>query len=125
MGRPLEEEPAVGSFRMDDPWDRPSSRAAFLRRSAVAVGGLSGVGLLDAATALGSSGADPVPIPGGFDSGFNPVPINPFIHVLSPTVGSEMSTITNFAGIVAAGETQGTANRAPTPLTATCASTRD
>jgi hypothetical protein len=110
MGRRLEDGPAVGSFGTRDRWDRPSSRAAFLRRTAVAVGGLSGVGLLDAATALGSSGADPVPIPGGFDSGFNPVAGDPFIHVLPPQVGYEMSTITNFAGLVAAADTQGTAN---------------
>jgi len=67
------------------------------------------VGLLDAAPALAHWGAQPRPIPGGFDENFNLVPKHPFIHVLPPALGFEMSTITDFRGRIAAGETQGTA----------------
>jgi hypothetical protein len=38
------------------------------------------------------------------------VPKDPFIHVLLPAVGLEMSTITDFDGVIAAGEMQGTAH---------------
>jgi hypothetical protein len=86
------------------------SRAGFLRRSAVAVGGLTALGALGSGAAFASSGADPVPIPGGFDIYFNPVTANPFIHVLPPAVGFEMATISNFNGVVGAAEMQGTAN---------------
>jgi len=86
-----------------------TSRAQVLRRGAVAVGTLSAVGLLDAGPALASWGAQPKPIPGGFDQSFTPVPTDPFIHVLPPAVGFEMSTITDFRGVVVATEVQGEA----------------
>jgi hypothetical protein len=86
------------------------SRRQFLRRGAVAAGGLAGLGLLEARPAFGQSDADPKPIPGGFDENFNPVPSNPFIHVLPPAVGFEMATITDFAGFLGAAEIQGTAH---------------
>ena len=76
----------------------------------MAVGGLAGVGLLDPATALASSGASPRPIPGGFSKNFKPVPKHPFVHVLSPGIGSEMSTITDLKGIVAGSEIRGKAH---------------
>ena len=86
------------------------SRSELVRRGAVVAGGIAGLGLFDAASAFGAQGSsDPRPIPGGFDANFNPVPSNPFIHVLPPAVGFEMSTITDFNGIVAATEIQGTA----------------
>ncbi len=85
------------------------SRRQFLRRGAVTVGALAGAGLFDVASAFGAV-ADPRPIPGGFDLSFNPVPRDPFIHVLPPAVGFEMATITDFSGIVGAADTQGTAN---------------
>ena len=44
------------------------------------------------------------PIPGGLDEAFKAVPSDPFIHVLPPAVGFDMSTITDFAGVVAAAE---------------------
>jgi hypothetical protein len=59
---------------------------------------------------FGLAAAAPRPIPGGFDLNFNPVPRDPFVHVLPPSVGFEMSTITDFDGVIAASETQGTAN---------------
>src|SRR6476660_9613082 len=86
-----------------------TSRGQVLRRGATAVGVLSGVGLLNAGPVWAWGGAQPRPIPGGFDENFNPVPDHPFIHVLPPALGFEMSTITDFRGRIAAGETQGTA----------------
>ncbi len=85
------------------------SRGVFLKRGAVALGGIAGLGLLGAAPALAQSGADPRPIPGGFDENFNPVPSNPLVHVLPPAIGFEMATITDFNGVVGAAEIQGTA----------------
>ena len=77
-----------------------------------------GAGLLGAA-ALGSVDAksaaaakpnwEPRPIPGGFAEDFSLVPVDPFIHVLPPSVGFEMSTITDFKGVVGAAEMRGTA----------------
>jgi hypothetical protein len=75
----------------------------------MAMGGLAGVGLLDPAAALASSNAAPRPIPGGFSKSFKPVPKHPFVHVLSPGIGSEMSTITDLKGVVAGSEIRGTA----------------
>jgi hypothetical protein len=85
------------------------SRGQFLRRTAVAGGAVAGLGLLRARGAFGASGFDPKPIPGGFDENFNIVPSDPFIHVLPPAIGFEMATITDFDGVIAAGEIQGTA----------------
>jgi hypothetical protein len=86
------------------------SRRKLLQGGAAAVGTLASGGLLDVASAFGASGADPRPIPGGLDSSFNPVPSDPFIHVLPPGIGFDMSTITDFNGVVAAADIQGTAN---------------
>src|SRR5215831_9442079 len=83
------------------------SRGQFLRRGAVAVGGFA---LLDPASAFARSSGDPRPIPGGFDENFVPVPENPFIHVLPPGIGFEMSTITDFDGVVGGSEIRGTAH---------------
>jgi hypothetical protein len=85
------------------------SRAQFLRRAAVVAGGAAGYGLLGSPAALAANRA-PRPIPGGFDADFNIVPRDPAIHVLPPAVGFEMSTITDFNGVIAAGEVQGTAH---------------
>ena len=52
---------------------------------------------------------EPRPIPGGFDATFTPVPADPLIHVLPPAVGFEMSTITDFNGVVGAAEIRGSA----------------
>lgn len=85
------------------------SRRQLLQRSAVALGGMAGVGLLDPSLVFGSAVAAPRPIPGGFDQNFNIVPSGAFIHVLPPSVGFEMSTITDFNGVIGASETQGSA----------------
>lgn len=87
---------------------RPVSRAQFLRRSAGVVGGLAGLTLLEARPAF-AAGWDPRPIPGGFSETFDLVSSDPFIHVLPPVSGFEMSTITDFNGAVAAAEIRGTA----------------
>jgi hypothetical protein len=55
------------------------------------------------------SQAQPRPILGGFDENFNPVPEDPFIHLLPPAFGFEMSTITDFRGVVEATGIQGKA----------------
>jgi hypothetical protein len=89
---------------------RSYSRSQFVRRSAVAVGGVASLGALKPASAFGRSAGDPRPIPGGFDSTFTPVPSDPFIHVLPPQLGFEMSSITDFSGVVGAAEIQGTAH---------------
>ena len=85
------------------------SRRQLLHRGALAFGGVAGLGLLDPSRVLGSAVAAPRPIPGGFDLSFNPVPSDPFIHVLPPSVGFEMSSITDFNGVIGASETQGSA----------------
>ncbi len=85
------------------------SRRNFLRGGAVTLGSLAGAGILSR-SAFGASGADPRPIPGGFDENFNPVPATPLIHVLPPIQGFELATITDFNGVVGAAELQGTAN---------------
>src|SRR6266496_3095788 len=87
------------------------SRRQFMR---VTVAGIAGYELLRAAPAFSTSTSTsptaPKPIPGGFRlSDFQPVPVNPDIHVLPPAIGFEMSTITDFTGTVGAAEIQGTA----------------
>ena len=87
------------------------SRAQFLRRSAAALGGVAGLGLAQPLSAFAKRGSGmPNPIPGGFASNFQLVPSDPFIHVLPPGIGFEMSTITDFNGVVGAAEIRGTAH---------------
>jgi len=94
------------------------SRRHLLRNGAVAAGVLVGSGAYNVASAFGADGADPKPIPGGFDTSFNFVTHDPFFHALPPGVGTdatgktlaEGSTITDFNGVVAAADINGTAN---------------
>ena len=84
----------------------------FGRRTVVAVGVVAFVFsvLVTAALARGKPG-DPKPIPGGFSfPAFEPVPSDPFIHVLPPIVPFEMSTIGDFDGTLGAADIQGTAH---------------
>ena len=81
------------------------SRRALLR-SAVAAGGVAGLGLFRAGPAFAAD-ASPTPIPGGFNARFQPVPSHPVIHVFVPGPGNELSTITDLNGVVAATEIQG------------------
>lgn len=95
------------------------SRKQFLRHTAVGAAGLTGLSLLDWSPALAAPESGererhrgvgaPKPIPGGFGTDLSLLPSDPFIHVLPPAVGLEMSTITDFNGVVAAAEVQGTA----------------
>jgi hypothetical protein len=86
------------------------SRRQLLGRSAVALGGVAGLGLLDPSVVLGSTTAAPRPIPGGFElTNFTFVPSDPDLHFLLPGIGFEMSTITDFVGVVGGSETRGTA----------------
>jgi hypothetical protein len=102
------------------------SRKELLRLGAAVIGGAAGCSLLwpSAARADDDDGPDddeehsdhgraraPRPTPGGFNAdltGF--VPENPLIHALAPAVGLEMSTITDFKGVVAGCELQGGAH---------------
>jgi hypothetical protein len=86
------------------------SRGQFMRRSAVAVGGVASLGAVRPGAAFARSAGDPRPIPGGFSDTFSLVPKDPFIHVLPPQLGFEMSTITDLNGVVGGAEIQGTAH---------------
>ena len=89
------------------------SRRQFLVRSAGALGGVAALASFEAPLAFAGRRADPVPIPGGLligsDGGFTPVPSDPTVHVLPPAVGFDMSTITDFNGVVAGAQVRGTA----------------
>lgn len=71
---------------------------------------IAGVGLLGPGSALAGASADPRPIPGGFDENFNLVPTGAFFHAALPGVGFEMSTITDFNGVVGGSEIRGSAH---------------
>jgi len=89
------------------------SRRQLLRRSAVAAGGIAGLGLLDPSLSLsfGSATAAPRPIPGGFSLAANNfVASGADFHFFLPGIGFEMSTITDFVGVVGGSETRGTAH---------------
>lgn len=87
------------------------SRRQVLVRGAAAAGGLAGFGLVEPALAFARGNGDPSPIPGGLDGSFNPVPSDPFIHVLAPGLGPglEMATITDLDGVIGAADIRGTA----------------
>jgi hypothetical protein len=86
------------------------SRRQLLQRSALALGGIAGLGLFDPSAVFGSALSAPRPIPGGLSlTTFTFVPTGADLHFFSPAIGSEMSTITDFNGVVAGSETQGTA----------------
>jgi hypothetical protein len=87
------------------------SRGHLERRIALVVGVVALAFALFAtpAFARGKPG-EPKPIPGGFSPTFDPVPSDPFIHVLPPSIPFEMSTIDDFNGVIGASEIQGTAH---------------
>jgi hypothetical protein len=85
------------------------SRRQLLERSAVALGGVAGLRLLDPTSVFARPAAGPRPIPGGFDQNFNIVPTDASLHILPPGIGFEMSTITDFNGVIGGSETRGMA----------------
>jgi hypothetical protein len=87
------------------------SRRQLLQAGAVALGGVAGLGALNPATGSGSAFAAPRPIPGGLSLTTGTfVPSGADLHFFSPGIGFEMSTITDFNGVVGGSETRGTAN---------------
>lgn len=100
-----------GRCRPEGPGLTALSRRQLLGRGAGALGGLAGLSLLDAPSVLARPRGRgmPRPIPGGFDETFNLVPDGAFAHVLPPGIGFEMSTITDFNGVVGASEIRGKA----------------
>jgi hypothetical protein len=87
------------------------SRGRLLQRTVVVVGGVAGLGALaaTAAPAGAATGAAPKPIPGGLSRSFRPVPSHPAAHLFGPAPGAELSTITDFKGVVGATELRGKA----------------
>lgn len=91
------------------------SRRQLLRQGGLALTGITGAGLLDATSAFGKPlgrkpSSAPRPIPGGFDESFNLVSGDAAFHFFPPGIGFDMSTITDFNGIVAGSEIRGTAH---------------
>ena len=95
---------------------RRLSRDRLFRRGAAVAGGAVGFGLFEPAAAGAHDrhhhhgDSSPRPIPGGVDQNFNPVAADPFLHFSFPAIGFEMATITDFHGLIAAGEVQGAAH---------------
>lgn len=86
------------------------SRRQLLGRGAAALGGVAGATLFGPAVAIADTDPAPRPIPGGFNTNGLPVPKHPAVHVLPPGIGFEMSTITDFSGVVAGSQTRGRAH---------------
>jgi hypothetical protein len=96
---------------LDDLATSRLSRRQLLRRSAMTLGASAGLGLLHPNPASASVSAAPRPIPGGFRlSDFTPVATGADLHFLLPGIRFEMSTITDFVGVVGGSETRGTAH---------------
>ena len=57
-----------------EPFEQPISRREALRRGGVAAAALGTASMFNTAVALGATGPQPRPIPGGFDATFTPVP---------------------------------------------------
>jgi hypothetical protein len=85
------------------------TRRHALQRGAVALGGVAGLGLLDPGSVLGSAFAPPRPIPGGLSLSTGTFEKNGDLHFFLPGIGYEMSTITDFNGVVGGSQTRGTA----------------
>jgi hypothetical protein len=110
MGPDVGHTGARGQSSLQDGAAGRYSRRQVLRRSAVALGGVAGLGVLDPTAAFGGGTADPRPIPGGLSlmtGNFDPT--NGDLHFFLPGIGFEMSTITDFVGVVGGSETRGTA----------------
>jgi hypothetical protein len=91
------------------------SRRQLLRQGGLALTGITGASLLETASAFGTPlgrarSSAPRPIPGGFDESFNLVSDDAAFHFFPPGIGFDMSTITDFNGIVGGSEIRGTAH---------------
>jgi len=86
------------------------SRRQFVGRSTVALAGLATAGLVDPSGVLARANAGPRPIPGGLDMNGKPVAKDPFVHVVFPGIGWEMSTMTDFKGVIGGSQVRGSAH---------------
>jgi hypothetical protein len=87
------------------------SRRQMLQRATVALGGIAGAGLADPSSGFARAPAAPRPIPGGLElTNFTYVATGADLHFLLPGITFEMSTITDFVGVVGGSETRGTAH---------------
>jgi hypothetical protein len=87
------------------------SRRQVLQRGAVALGLVAGLDFLDPGSVFGSATGAPRPIPGGLSLTTGTfVPSGADLHFFSPGIGFEMSTITDFNGVIGGSQTRGTAN---------------
>jgi hypothetical protein len=86
------------------------SRRQLFKVGTGVVGGVALGGFAVVAPAEAKPSFEPKPIPGGFDENFNMVPSGALFHVLPPAVGLEMSTITDFNGVVGGADIGGTAS---------------
>src|SRR3954451_75107 len=84
------------------------TRRKLMQRGAAGFGALAGLSLGAPAWAT-LRHPMPRPIPGGFDESFHLVPTDAFFHAAPPGIGFEMSTITDFRGVVGGAEIRGTA----------------
>lgn len=111
MGSDSAHSRAGERFSLGDVAGNTLSRRQLLQRSALALGGITGAGLFDPTSVFASATAAPQPIPGGlsFTTG-EFVGSGADLHFALPSFGSEMSTITDFNGVVGGSETRGTAH---------------
>lgn len=91
--------PAAPGVGHDHFWERAMSRRAMLGSAAGALGAIAAGSAFRPAFA---GGEDPRPIPGGLAAG------GQGYHVYLPGEGAEPSTITDFKGVVAIQQVQGT-----------------
>ena len=100
------------------------TRKELLRLGAALFGGAAVAGMVGSPAVHAGGGGDgqgdgsdrrqvgpPRPVPGGFNDNFDGfVPSDPSVHAFAPAVGLDLSTITDFKGVVAACEMQGDAH---------------
>jgi hypothetical protein len=110
MGSDSAHSRAGEQFSLGDVAASRFSRRQLLRRSALALGGITGAGLFDPAPVFASTTAAPRPIPGGLSFATGQfVGSGADLHFALPGFGFEMSTITDFIGVLGGSETQGNA----------------
>ena len=112
MSRPIGTESEGMDFREGDVTGL--SRRQLFRRGGLALTGVTGACLVDATSAFAKPPGRKPPVPaansGGFDESFNLVSDDAAFHFFPPGIGFDMSTITDFNGIVGGSEIRGTAH---------------